>query len=357
MAKGGKKSRGRQNPPPASTAVAATTKKKVNSVPASSSSSTAVSEDGLSVDDLLGNAHKLFDEMPQPEKPRFAAPFRKNRVPSLGFKLFKVDGVSPGDKVWIPEECIRPIEELWGFVLVGLFVGKFPGLKAVSNLKKTWGMPCEMLPLRKETGLVIFRFKSRADRSHALANRHHKACGKKLLLRIPGEDFMFNSEPFTQIPVWIKLLDVPVELRSTEGLASLATKVGELICSDGVAMETGVCRVMVDLDLSKKPIMSFPVRFDGKSYTQGVEYEDMPHYCYHCKAFGHSPFDCKHLLAIHRKKCQESKWVSFETAPLIAMAALKRHSAQPVGAKGITSGDRDDATARATVGQSCCPKG
>ncbi|VFQ74691.1 unnamed protein product [Cuscuta campestris] len=110
MAKGGKKSRGRQNPPPAATAVAATTKKKVNSVLASSSSSTAVSEDGLSVDDLLGVAPKLLDEMAQPEKPRFAAPFRKNRVPSLGFKLYKVDGVSPGAAVWIPEECIRPID-------------------------------------------------------------------------------------------------------------------------------------------------------------------------------------------------------------------------------------------------------
>ncbi|VFQ74692.1 unnamed protein product [Cuscuta campestris] len=146
-----------------------------------------------------------------------------------------------------------------------------------------------------------------------------------------------------------KLLDVPVELRSAERVASLASKVGEPICSDGVAMETGVCRVMVDLDLSKKSIMSFPVRFNGKSYTQEVEYKDMPHYCYLCKDFGHSPFDCKHLLAIHRKKCQESEWVSFETAPLIALAALKWHSAQPVGAKGITSGDRDNATARATV--------
>ncbi|GAA0185599.1 hypothetical protein LIER_32887 [Lithospermum erythrorhizon] len=50
---------------------------------------------------------------------------------------------------------------------------------------------------------------------------------------------------------------------------------------------------LVDVDMSKPPVMEFGVKLSGgRRYVQKVTYECYPDYCCNCKVFGHNIFKC-----------------------------------------------------------------
>ncbi|GAA0141968.1 hypothetical protein LIER_35485 [Lithospermum erythrorhizon] len=53
-------------------------------------------------------------------------------------------------------------------------------------------------------------------------------------------------------------------------------------------------RCLVDVDVSKPPVLEFGVKLSGgRRYIQKVTYECNPDYCCDCKTFGHNVFKCK----------------------------------------------------------------
>ncbi|GAA0162659.1 hypothetical protein LIER_18700 [Lithospermum erythrorhizon] len=53
-------------------------------------------------------------------------------------------------------------------------------------------------------------------------------------------------------------------------------------------------RCLVDVDVSKPPVLEFGVKLSGgRRYIQKVTYECYPDYCCDCKTFGHNVFKCK----------------------------------------------------------------
>ncbi|VFQ77255.1 unnamed protein product [Cuscuta campestris] len=263
-----------------------------------------VLEEGVTVDSAL----KVFDKLPDsainekgPPKSTFAQLFEGNKVPANGMKLKYYD-VGDGDVLDIPDEIIKPVEDIWGFCLVGCFTGRFPGLKAVDSVVKQWGVACKIIPHCK--GWVVLRFEDEAARQQVLAADRAVVFGKEFRLKIPGHCFMFDFSEFTTMPTWIKLPNLPMQLWSDERIGYVASKVGKPICTDVVSKEIGkarFCRVLVDLDLSKKPRTSITTNVMGKTYIQEVVYEDQLRYCYHCKCRGHSPLSSRVLEELHNR--------------------------------------------------------
>ncbi|VFQ94486.1 unnamed protein product, partial [Cuscuta campestris] len=242
---------------------------------------------------------QVFDKMPTPDmvaaKPvTFADLFKGNRDPDQGMILKQYD-VGEG-VLYIPDSIIKPIEELWGFCLVGCFTGRFPGLKAVDAIVKSWNVPCRYIPHCK--GWVILKFENDIDRMDVLGRERDKAYGKELRLKIPSHGFMFDFAEFTTLPVWVQLHNVPLQLWSKEGIGMLASKVGKPLRTELVTKQQGkggFCRVLVEVDFSKQPVTHFEVACMGKTYTQLVVFEEDPKYCFHCKTWNHCPFYCKEL--------------------------------------------------------------
>jgi len=72
-----------------------------------------------------------------------SVPFRGNRDPEFGLKLFYVEPefYSDGPIVTITEEDITGENEFWKFVLVGFFVGPMPKLATILDfIKKKEGV-------------------------------------------------------------------------------------------------------------------------------------------------------------------------------------------------------------------------
>ncbi|VFQ98263.1 unnamed protein product [Cuscuta campestris] len=244
------------------------------------------------------NTPQVLDKMPKPEKAAvkpvtFADLFKGNRDPYQGMVLKHYD-VGEG-YLHIPDSVIKPIEELWGFCLVGCFTGRFPSLKAVDAIVKSW-------------------------------NRD-KAYGKEFRLKIPSHGFMFDFAEFTTLPVWVQLHNVPMQLWSEEGIGMLASKVGKPLRTDLVTKQHskgGFCRVLIEVDFSKQPVTQFEVFSMGKSYTQTVEFKEDPKYCYHCKTWNHGPFHCRALEMKGKQDLAE-----LEAKQTEGMAKPKEHNGPP----------------------------
>ena len=82
--------------------------------------------------------------------------FKDNRNPGKGIML--EDREVDGDIVMLDEDDVDVVEETWGFCLVGLFAGRFPGMAAVRKLSDGWKVNCSQW--RHRSGWLIFKFLS-----------------------------------------------------------------------------------------------------------------------------------------------------------------------------------------------------
>ncbi|KAK4381638.1 hypothetical protein Sango_2948000 [Sesamum angolense] len=104
----------------------------------------------------------------------------------------------------------------------------------------------------------------------------------------------------TQVPVWIKLRHLPVELWTTDGLSTVASGIGKPLYLDAITRactRLDFARVCVMLDISSKlpryVIIMIPLENGGESACKvDVEYEWLPPKCTSCHSLGHVTSAC-----------------------------------------------------------------
>ncbi|CAH9139079.1 unnamed protein product [Cuscuta epithymum] len=221
--------------------------------------------------------------------------FKDNRAPTHGIKLRFIE--PKGSVLDFTNKVMPTMVEMWGHCLVGCFTGRFPGLKAVYELKEKWGVRCLVRPHDK--GWIIFKFQNDADRMKVLNEGPYTIFGKLLMLKVLSEEFSFDDEEFLKVPIWVKLPNLPMQLWNEEAMSEVASMIGTPLTTDRITQERAnhnFARVLVEVDVSKPPPLSFPIRLPSqKVFNQQVVYETFPNFCFHCKKYGHHPFICKEL--------------------------------------------------------------
>ncbi|CAH9090426.1 unnamed protein product [Cuscuta europaea] len=221
--------------------------------------------------------------------------FKDNRAPTHGIKLRFIQ--PKGNVVDFTNRVMPTMVEMWGHCLVGCFTGRFPGLKAVYEMKEKWEVRCLVRPHDK--GWIIFKFQNDADRMKVLNEGPYTIFGKLLMLKVLSEDFSFDDEEFLKVPIWVKLPNLPLQLWNEEAMSEVASMIGTPLTTDRITQERAnhnFARVLIEVDVSKPPPLLVPIRLPfQKVFNQRVVYETFPNYCFHCKKYGHHPFICKEL--------------------------------------------------------------
>ncbi|KAL0381931.1 UNVERIFIED_CONTAM: hypothetical protein Slati_4609300 [Sesamum latifolium] len=104
----------------------------------------------------------------------------------------------------------------------------------------------------------------------------------------------------TQVPVWIKLRHLPVELWTDEGLSTVASGIGKPLYTDAITRactRLDFARVCIMLDISSKLpkhlVIMVPHEDGSESACKvDVEYEWLPPKCTTCMSLGHSTTGC-----------------------------------------------------------------
>ncbi|KAK4383610.1 hypothetical protein Sango_2758900 [Sesamum angolense] len=116
----------------------------------------------------------------------------------------------------------------------------------------------------------FFQFKTVAAMEDVIEGGPWLYLGQPIVLRKWEPGMGLRKLKHTEVPVWIKLRHLPVELWTTEGLSTVASGIGQPLYSDAI---TRAC-TRLDFD-----------RVD-------VEYEWLPPKCTGCSSLGHSTKEC-----------------------------------------------------------------
>ncbi|PWA66335.1 hypothetical protein CTI12_AA328150 [Artemisia annua] len=137
---------------------------------------------------------------------------------------------------------------------------------------------------------------------------------------------MKKIEP-RKLPVWVKMVNIPLEAWSVDGLSALASSVGvpilmdnmtATICHKGMG-NMGYARVLVEVLAEKSLKENIEIQYkDKENNVKGtksvkVMYDWKPPVCEHCKVFGHDMLHCtvrpKNADEIEREKNEKAKEV------------------------------------------------
>jgi hypothetical protein len=164
-----------------------------------------------------------------------------------------------------------------------------------------------------ENGMFIFRFSDETICDEVLESKLWDVANKPLILRkwTPGMQVMKLT--LSSVPVWVKLLHLPIEFWTPTCLGHVASGVGKPLYADKRTEEQkrlGFARVLVEIDTNSECSKEVLIRrANGNSISIGVEYPWLPPKCSGCGGFGHAAYACA------TTKKEKKIWVSKKQAP------------------------------------------
>ncbi|GAV74915.1 DUF4283 domain-containing protein [Cephalotus follicularis] len=197
----------------------------------------------------------------------------------------------------MPEEILAEGAKEWEHALVGFFVGKkIPFRSLLTVLNKKWSSVGKFSIHTVENGIFIFKYESEAARDWILNNGPWDVWGVHLALRLWERDLPPISSGFAKIPVWVKLMNIPMEYWTVKGLSRLASVLGSPLHMDPATESKQLisfARICVEMKADKEfPAVIKTRRSNGEIVEVKVEYSWRPPVCDRCKVFDHSTRAC-----------------------------------------------------------------
>lgn len=208
------------------------------------------------------------------------------------------------------------------------------------HLRRMWGKFGFNELIVNDSGINLFKFKENEGMQNVLAKGPWMVNNRPLfVLKWSHEIGMKKIEP-SKLPVWVKLLNVPMEAWSLKGITSLASSLGRPLmmdemtarmCQNGVG-RTDYARVMVEFEACK--VMKNEIKNEYNDKERNVKgtkmvnvmYDWKPESCDHCKVFGHSVGKC----VVRPRTVEEIKAKTDEEARIKAMNEASTANAKEV---------------------------
>ncbi|GJV66510.1 RNA-directed DNA polymerase, eukaryota, reverse transcriptase zinc-binding domain protein, partial [Tanacetum coccineum] len=218
-----------------------------------------------------------------------------------------------GNNVVDMDPLLEEGSKKWDLTLVGYFVGlKMSYAEISGHLRRMWRAHQLAEIITNECGLYFLKFRSVEGKNYVLENGPWLFEGKPLFVQKSEAGLCMEKPEPSKVPIWVKIMNVPLEAWNSHGISRLASSLGNPIIMDRIT--TSMCeraygrasfaRVLVEIDATKELAENIEVCYSslGKSMNLRVEYAWRPPLCTHCKVFGHDLGTCK-----VRDRTQEEK--------------------------------------------------
>ncbi|KAL8151271.1 hypothetical protein V2J09_021079 [Rumex salicifolius] len=136
---------------------------------------------------------------------------------------------------------------------------------------------------------------SKEDQTKVLSEGPWAVFGRCLVIKAWTTAFK-SSEPLTSTPVWVKVLNLPLQYYAEHLLTLIASSIGEPVKIDPKTLNTNrgrFARLCVAVDLEKP--LKRTVLINGERFL--LEYEGMPTICFDCGRYGHLKSACPYKPA------------------------------------------------------------
>ena len=209
--------------------------------------------------------------------------------------------------VQLPISAVKDGISKWVPSLVGQFLGKPLPFHLVKNaVEKLWGKYGSVQVYSVENGMFLFCLESEEVGDAVLGEKLWYIGSKPLFLRkwTPGLQILKLS--LTKIPIWLKILHLPLEYWNPDRLSYIASRVGKPLYADEVPEEhkrLGFARVFVEIDINEGLHSEIVVDVgDGSYFDVLLEYPWLPVKCAQCNTFGHSSRLCNSQMVAWKPK-------------------------------------------------------
>ncbi|GKA27785.1 RNA-directed DNA polymerase, eukaryota, reverse transcriptase zinc-binding domain protein [Tanacetum coccineum] len=251
---------------------------------------------------------KVNDEL---NKPKSYAKKVTNNLKTNDNELFSVPTClnKDGEEVVVfDEELVKEGSEKWKNTVCGYFVGCRMNVNELKyNIRRMWGKHGLKDIVVDADGICYFKFKHEEGRNFVIDQSPWLVNGKPLLVQKWDPETDFVKESPCKIPVWIRLLNVPLEAWNVNGISAISSRLGRPIKIDQITAKMckegsgrlGFARVLVEINAEKPFLDSVEINYvDGeknvkKSKWVKVEYSWKPNRCSHCSVFGHLTQNCR----------------------------------------------------------------
>lgn len=257
----------------------------------------------VSASELLGPVHVVQDadlgshvavpgshegNVSRSKEPRlpWSSLFKDNRRDGKGFKLTKME-TSPQGPIFVDEDFVE--ERDWELCLIGCFGGSFPGLGPLKLVTKKWKGKFKMQ--MHDSGWIVFQFEVVEDILKVLSEGPYFVNGRPLMLKRMPKFFSFGHEEMHMVPIWIRLVNLPLILWKDCFLSKIASYLGNPISTDQVTACKGTynyARVLVEVDVSKELPKEIDITLPDRIHKQLIHYERVPLLCSTCGRIGHT---------------------------------------------------------------------
>ncbi|KAL0394851.1 UNVERIFIED_CONTAM: hypothetical protein Slati_4451300 [Sesamum latifolium] len=152
-------------------------------------------------------------------------------------------------------------------------------------------------------GFFFFRFSTAAAMEEVIEGGSWLFQGQPIVLQKWESGMGLCKLQHTQVPVWIKLRHLPVELWTTEGLSIVVSGIGKPLYTNAIirtCTRLDFARVCIMLDISSKlpkHVIIMVPKEDGSEMAckVDIEYEWLPPKCNSCLTLGHATKVCPSL--------------------------------------------------------------
>ncbi|KAL0914365.1 hypothetical protein M5K25_014709 [Dendrobium thyrsiflorum] len=206
------------------------------------------------------------------------------RPPEKAFALSS--STPPDDPLDFTEIHVSAAKEEWNLSLVGYSIGRRPFYESLlSAMRKLWK---QLLSL--SDGFFLLKFSSPEDYDMALSGGVWFFLGKPFVLQKWVPNFKPQREEFSSIPIWLKILDLPLPCWTPEGISRIASKIGVPLAVDNLTAEkTRLTYARVCVQVTKDCLYPEDINISilGEPFTLKIQYEWKPIPCEHCKSIVH----------------------------------------------------------------------
>ncbi|KAI0500141.1 hypothetical protein KFK09_018350 [Dendrobium nobile] len=211
--------------------------------------------------------------------------------------LFAVSAIpTPEDIIPFAHEDVVEASSEWNMALAGYSLGKRPFYGSLlATVSKVWKLKGSIKMISLNDGFFLFKFSSAEDFEYVWNKGIWFILGKPFVLQKWSPLFSPKREEFTSVPIWIKILDLPLCCWTPTGVSKIATKIGiPLAVDDLTATKSRLtyARVCVQVDATATYPEFIPILVEGKIFNLKILYEWKPIPCDHCSSLIHVNSEC-----------------------------------------------------------------
>ncbi|KAK4383786.1 hypothetical protein Sango_2744000 [Sesamum angolense] len=179
-------------------------------------------------------------------------------------------------------DMIRAGSHRWNTTAVGYFLGKKPYFHHLNEfVRSIW--PGVRDVKGTSNGFFFFQFETIAAMEDVIEGGRWLYLGQPIVLQKWEPGMVLRELKHTEVPVWIKLRHLPVELWTTEGLSTVASGIGRPLYPDAIRRActrwdfARVCIMLnVNSKLPKHVVIMMPNELGGESACKVDVEKSMP---------------------------------------------------------------------------------